>query len=335
MGQRSRRFGELGAGWWAAPHPRPFPHKQRGGRVTRGTGCRSAIEFSSPPCSSGGRGRERGGACGRSSMPFVDARIPAEGPPADAVRWMSYRVRILLSPMGFMGERPGEGGACGRSSMPSPTPGSRGGAPRGRSSMDVVSRSNSPLPLGFMGERPGEGGACGRSSMPFADARSRGGAPRGRSSMDVVSRSNSPLPHGGYGGEAGRGGRLRTQFDAFRRRPDPVVAPPRTQFDGCRIAIEFSSPPWGLWGRGRERGAPADAVRCLSSTPGSPRRGPPRTQCDASRRVPIRRQPQPPPGFFGGGGPVVPARRGRGGGAGRSTSDPAAQRSLRCTPLTQ
>jgi hypothetical protein len=87
-------------------------------------------KFSSPPCSSGGRGRERGGAFGRSSMPFEDARI-----------------QRLRSPLSARNERGGAGG----------------GAPR-RRQFDAVRRAPiprlpSPSPRAVCeGRGPGGGG---------------------------------------------------------------------------------------------------------------------------------------------------------------------------------
>ena len=105
-GQSPERFGEWGAGWWAAPHPRPFPHKLRGGRVTRaeraecfGDGCasdRPQRDRILPSPAQRGRGRGRGPrrASVRCDSPSPDPAV------------------ALLSPLQFGGERPGEGGAA-------------------------------------------------------------------------------------------------------------------------------------------------------------------------------------------------------------------------------
>ena len=186
-----------------AASPSPLREERAGRGRGRGPGGRSSMQFAEPlrpsprnvrsaievllsPCSSGGRGRERGGARGRSAVPFDDARIPRlhprgreRGAPADAVRCRST------------------------------TPGSRG--------------FTLPSPRGTSGEGSGEGPPGGRSSKQFAE---------------------------------------------------PLQPWPR----GCRSAIEFSSPPCSSGGRGRGAGgAPADAVRCTpssrdpSASPTSPR----------------------------------------------------------------
>jgi hypothetical protein len=121
-GTRSRGCGRRwsGAVWPARremvgrPPPRPSPTNRVGREVpTHLAEARS--KFPSPLCSSGGRGRERGGAVGRSSMPFVELCRRCVLNLAEArSKFSSPPCRSLP----FGGERPGEGGAVGRSSMP-------------------------------------------------------------------------------------------------------------------------------------------------------------------------------------------------------------------------
>src|SRR5687768_12924024 len=106
------------------PPPSPaLPHKLRGGgRCDAPPGAGS--NFSSPPCSSGGGGRERGGAW-RTQWDIV-RRAP---------------IQRLRSPL-----REVRAGGAG------------GGAPRRRSSIPVVAAIEfSPLPAPFAGEGPGMG----------------------------------------------------------------------------------------------------------------------------------------------------------------------------------
>jgi hypothetical protein len=103
-GERAARFGRVGAGWCAAPHPRPFPHKQRGGRVTRDHGsgalrkarltcAQPAGARSNSPLISraaGERGRGRGGRVGRSSIVVETSRsCPHQPPQGFWGRWAS------------------------------------------------------------------------------------------------------------------------------------------------------------------------------------------------------------------------------------------------------
>ena len=123
-------------------------------------------------------------------------------------------------------------------------------------------------------------------ALPPQTAWGRGDATRPfRSGIEFSS------PPGFFGGEAGRGGAPRTQPDAFRRTSSPLRderagrgrggGPLRTQFDGCRSGIEFSSSP-AQRGRGPGGGGPVGR------------------QFDAVRRAcQTLRHPQPPPAVLG------------------------------------
>ncbi len=80
---------------------------------------------------------------------------------------------------------------------------------------------------------------------------------RGREVRRTMSErdGSSPLPPAVRGGEAGRGG-ARTQFDAFRRASPCRLPPTSPRVFWGRLA-RFTSP----------EGAPADEVRCCSSSP--------------------------------------------------------------------
>jgi hypothetical protein len=78
--------------------------------------------------------------------------------------------------------------------------------------------------------------------------------------------------------QRGRGGTLQSfgvagQARCSGRRPPSPALPPQTARGkgasrvrrASRSALEFSSPPWGLWARGRERGAAAACARSVEA----------------------------------------------------------------------
>src|SRR5688500_17989313 len=76
------------------------------------------------------------------------------------------------------------------------------------------------------------------------------------------------------GGEDSDGSQLDDAHPARRRRPPPPAPFPRKLHGGrgefdCApsIAARVTSPPRSLWGRGRERGAPAARTHTIRDTP--------------------------------------------------------------------
>jgi hypothetical protein len=159
VGQPGVSFGRAGAGWWAAPHPRPFPHKQRGGRVTR---AERAERFGTADTNTRLRKRDR-------ILPFLP-RSGGEGPGerGPVGRQFDAARRVWITTAGRVAALSGAGSNSPLSSRSLRGEGPGVGDPGGRSSMPVAARSNSPLSA--RNERGGGGGGAPprrRSSMPF------------------------------------------------------------------------------------------------------------------------------------------------------------------------
>ena len=250
------------------PPPLPSPTNCVG-EGERHKSRRSGIEFSSPPCSSGGRGRERGGARGRSAMPFDEPPTCRLRPPPQTPRGRENGGKARRSGIEFpsppcsSGGRGRErGGARGRSAMPfdepptcrlRPPPQTAWGRENGGNL--VAAGPNSPLPPAVRGGEAGRGGgARGRSAMPFDEPPTCRLRPPPQTAWGrenggnlVAAGSNSPLPPAVRGGEAGRGG---APADAARCRS--------TSLQPAGSALPS---PRGTSGEGPGEGPLADAVR--------------------------------------------------------------------------
>jgi hypothetical protein len=190
-----------------APPSPIFANCAREGNASRTF--RSAIEFSPLREERTGRGRGRGTPSGASSMRFVDPPPSATptspsslgevaslsepvGALAGAAQSRPEHDRILLSPMQFMGKRPGEGGASDAAGFRSPSP-------------DLSATQPPPAVLGEVASLSEPVGALA-------------GAAQSRPEHDRI----LPL----FLLRGGRGGRPRTQFDPRSPSPDLSATQP-------------------------------------------------------------------------------------------------------------